>query len=148
MFTTLQKPSLDSRKTNGDGIVAQTMVQGKRMYTTFSNADKYIDFINSGEDGSEFCNELLWGPVSTFFDLDCPLQVPELGFDSMSGFISGFNDLLVRVYDEKVRVYDESISWSSVEQKEHSMVGILQKRQKFLPYCGEKCGFSLGKNAG
>ena len=100
MFTHTQQPTLDSRKTNNDEIVAQTMVQGRRVYTSFATKDMYAEFILSNEEGSDYCNELLYGDVATYLDLDCKLPVPELGFDTLEQFITGFNDILVKVYDE------------------------------------------------
>ena len=84
MFTATQQPTLDSRKTNNDEIVVQTMVQNRRMYTSFATKDKYAEFILSDSEGSDFCNEILYNDVATYLDLDCPLQIPDLGFETNS----------------------------------------------------------------
>ena len=114
MFSQIQQPALQSRETNADEIVAQTMVQGRRMYTTFATKDKYAEYILSNAEGSDFCNEVLYGDVATFLDLDCKLQIPELGFETIQEFISGFNDILVNVYDEYLgmELNKRSILWS------------------------------------
>ena len=114
MFSQIQQPALQSRETNADEIVAQTMVQGRRMYTTFATKDKYAEYILSNAEGSDFCNEVLYGDVATFLDLDCKLQIPELGFETITEFISGFNEILVNVYDEYLglELNKRSILWS------------------------------------
>ncbi|HIB94597.1 MAG TPA: hypothetical protein EYO60_09995 [Candidatus Lambdaproteobacteria bacterium] len=133
MFTQTQQPTLHSRKTNGDEIVAQTMVQNRRVYTTFANRDKYVEFILSDAEGAKHCNEVLYGPVHTFFDLDCPLQIPELGFDNILEFITIMNDLLIRVYSEYLglELHARSILWSESCRKDKSSFHIVIKSMDF-----------------
>ena len=134
MFTYTQQPALDSRKTNNDEIIAQTTVQNRRVYTTFANKDKYAEFILSDKEGSEFCNELLYGNVSTFIDLDCKLQIPELGFETMQEFISGFNQILIKVYDEYLglKLNKRNILWSESCRPQKSSFHIVIKNSEFF----------------
>lgn len=97
-FTKTQAPTLENRERNKDHIVSQLFVQGTRLYTSFHTKDDYARFILSSEEGSNTCNELLYGDCKTFLDLDCPLQLSELGFPTVSDFQKKFTDFLITSY--------------------------------------------------
>ena len=101
-FFNRQAPCLDQRSTSDDQVVFSTFLQGVRQYSSVADADEYAHFIMSGNPGSEYCNELLWGACATYADLDCPHSLQELGFDSEQAFVDRFNAVLVRCY-EKLR---------------------------------------------
>ncbi len=97
-FTKTQAPTLENREINNDQIVAQLFVQGTRLYTSFPTKDDLARFILSSETGADTSNELLWTDCATFFDLDCPLQLSELGFQSVAEFVERFNALLITAF--------------------------------------------------
>ena len=82
-----QSPALEHREQTGDEIVCQYFLEGSRVYTTFPDVHSYAKFILSENDTA---NELLYGAVHTFFDIDSKVTLSDLGFDSVPEFVAKF----------------------------------------------------------
>ena len=116
-FTKKLVPTLETRKRNKDCIVAQLFVQNRRLYTSFATKDDYASFILSKDEGSDTCNEIAWlgSRVKTFLDIDCPLQLSELGFKDTSDFVKQFSAFLIENYKTLlgVTIKEHQLLWSS-----------------------------------
>ena len=133
-FTKFQKPTLESRERNNDQIVAQFYVQNTRMYTSFPTKDAYAQFILSKEEGSDTCNELIFAGAATFLDIDCPLQLSELGFQDTPDFVSQFNTFLMLNYETLlgVELSEHQILWSTSTRPEKTSFHITIKNPCFF----------------
>ncbi len=132
-FTKTQAPTLANRERNNDEIVCQTFVQSTRMYTSFSTKDDYAQFILSDLEGSDTCNELIYSDCCTYLDLDCPLQLSELGYDSVTAFVDSFNDFIIRGYQTHLGIVisKHQILWSTSCRPEKTSFHIIVKTPEF-----------------
>ena len=113
-FSNTQNPTLESRKRNQDSIVAQCTVQNKRLYTSFHSPDDYAKFILSAQEGSDTSNEVIWTSCNTFFDIDCPMSLDELGFSGVPDFVNQFNQFLIENFSLLlgVEITEHQILWA------------------------------------
>ncbi len=132
-FTKTQAPTLQAREQNSDEIVAQLFVQNTRLYTSFSTKDEFAKFILSDEEGSDTCNELLYGPCATYLDLDCPLQLSELGYASVPEFVEKFDAFLILAYKKHLGVdlSRNQILWCTSCRPEKTSFHIVIKHPDF-----------------
>ena len=107
-----QSPALEHREQTGDEIVCQYFLEGSRVYTTFPDVHSYAKFILTENNTA---NELLYGAVHTFFDIDCKVTLSELGFSSVPEFVTKFTDFLIRGFGKHLDtdVPARNFLWSS-----------------------------------
>lgn len=102
-FFRKQKDALDQRAVAKDAIVFCTFIEGVRQYSSVADRDEYARYILSGENGSDYANELLWSDTHSYCDLDCPHTLKQLGF-TQDEFIRAFSALLVESFDKHLGV--------------------------------------------
>ena len=131
-FTKTQAPILANRERNGDEIIAMCFVQGTRLYTAFPQKDDYARFILSSEEGADTCNELLYGDCATFLDIDCPLQLKDLGF-SRKDFVKTMNEFLIMGYKTHLglELREHQILWCTSTSPEKTSFHIIIKNPEF-----------------
>ena len=133
-YTKTQNPTLESRKRNQDSIVAQLSVENTRLYTSFHGPDDYAKFILSHEEGADTCNELIWTDCCTFLDIDCPLQLSELGFSDVPDFVNQFNQFLIENFSVLlgVTITEHQILWANSTRPEKTSFHVIVKSPIFF----------------
>ena len=113
MWYPQQKLALQSQSKTGDKIVFATFVEGERFFSTLPDKDEFAKFILSGDPGSTYCMELLYGSCFGYCDLDSTASLSELGLTEEQ-FVATFNAVLQKCYKEKLDIDLQTIdiSWT------------------------------------
>ena len=134
MFSRTQAPVLQSRLKNQDELCAQTYIDGVRVYTSFSTVERYVSHLLSETPESHCSAELLWGPVHTYFDIDCEQTLSELGWKNMPEFIAKFNDLLLTCYEKYLGIIIpiDCIHWSECCREKKTSFHVVVENSEYF----------------